>query len=157
MAQRPDFYLSPFGRYSWKKTGKIGKFRIGSLRVHRFSRSTDRIKKTNCKKKFLRSSSIGIQKYFFLFNHWPRYERSREVPNDFQIILFGVVVLFIYVFRSTLQYFCLFALSVLCSLYLYQTGGVCIIRQNKDAINSENLEFMSFYVFCLSDFFKDIN
>jgi hypothetical protein len=64
------------------------------------------------------SSSIGIQKDFFLFSHWPRYERSREVPiwNDFQVILFGVAVLFIYVFRSTLPYFCRFALSVLCSL-----------------------------------------
>ena len=29
---------------------------------------------------FLWSSSIGIQKDLFLFNHWPRYERSREVP-----------------------------------------------------------------------------
>jgi hypothetical protein len=48
------------------------------------------------------SSSIGIQKDFFLFNHWPRYERSREVPiwNGFQIILFGVAVRFVYVFSS---------------------------------------------------------
>jgi hypothetical protein len=48
------------------------------------------------------SSSIGIQKDFFFYNHWPRYERSRAVPiwNDFQIILFGVAVLLIYVFRS---------------------------------------------------------
>jgi hypothetical protein len=38
----------------------------------------------------------------FLFNNWPRYERSREIPiwKDFQIILFGVAVLYIYVFRS---------------------------------------------------------
>ena len=45
---------------------EIGKFRIHPSRVHRFSRSTGRIKKTNCNKKFLMSSSIGIQKDFFL-------------------------------------------------------------------------------------------
>jgi hypothetical protein len=46
------------------------------------------------------SSSIGIQRIFFYsINHWSRYERSLEVPiwNDFQIILFGVAVRFVYV------------------------------------------------------------
>jgi hypothetical protein len=61
---------------------------------------------------------LESKRIFFLINNWPRYERSREVPiwNDFQIILFGVAVLFIYVFRSPLPCFCLFALSVLCPL-----------------------------------------
>ena len=59
MAQRPDFYLLPFGSYSGMKMGKIGKFRIRPSRVHRFFRSTGRIKKnTNCKKMFSMSSSI---------------------------------------------------------------------------------------------------
>ena len=32
--------------------------------------------------------SIAIQRDFFLLNHWPRYERSLEVPiwNDFELV-----------------------------------------------------------------------
>jgi hypothetical protein len=45
MAQRPDFYLLPFRRYSGMKTGKIGKFRIQSASF--FS-----VQRPNKKKKF---------------------------------------------------------------------------------------------------------
>ena len=54
------------------------------------------------------SSSIGKQKDFFKFNHWPSWprERSSEVLiwNDFQIILFGVAVKFVYVISSSLPF-----------------------------------------------------
>ncbi len=59
------------------------------------------------KKLIVRKSSLCLpllesKRLFFLFNHWPRYERSREVPiwKDFQIILFGVAVRFVYIFSS---------------------------------------------------------
>ena len=68
------------------KTGKTGKFRIGPPECIAFLGPQAEQKKTNCKKKFLMSLPLLESKRIFLFNHWSRYERSREVTiwNDFQ-------------------------------------------------------------------------
>ncbi len=55
MAQRPDFYPLPFGRYSWMKTGKIRKFRIRPL-----SASLISVNRPNKKKLIVRKSSLGL-------------------------------------------------------------------------------------------------
>jgi hypothetical protein len=67
MTQRPDWISYRSGDIRILRTGKIGKYGICPPTLHRFSRSRDRIKKkkTNCKKMFLLSSSIEIQKDLF--------------------------------------------------------------------------------------------
>jgi hypothetical protein len=74
------FYSVPYGRFSWMKTEKIGKFRICPSRVHRFSRSTGRIKKL-----IVSRNSLGS-------------------GTHLQLILFGVAVRFVYVFSSPLPF-----------------------------------------------------
>jgi hypothetical protein len=110
------------------KTGKIGKFRSRPSRVHRFSRSTGRIKKKLIvRKSFLCLPLLESKSIFFnsiIGRDMNDSERTiSNHQNDFEIILFGIAVLFIYVFRSPLQYFCLFALSVPFSLYVANERG----------------------------------
>jgi hypothetical protein len=81
MAQRPGLYLLiPFGRNLCIKNGKIGKLRIcPPPTLHRFSRSIGRIKKQIVRKCSLCLSLLESKMIFFFFNHWPSYERSREI------------------------------------------------------------------------------
>jgi hypothetical protein len=120
MAQRPDFYLLPFGRYSWMKTGKIGKFRIRPSRVHRFSRSTGRIKLIVRKRSLclLLLDSFFIQSLAEIWTiSWGTH--LERFPNDF---FRRYRFVYFYVFRSPLPYF-IFSLAPFFVLYMYQTGG----------------------------------
>ena len=113
------FYSVPYGRFSWMKTEKIGKFRICPSRVHRFSRSTIRIKKKNCKKKFLMSSSIGIQKDFFfqsLAEIWT-FSSGGTISKSFHLALpFCLFMSF-----ATPSRIFVFSLSLFFVLYMYHT------------------------------------
>ena len=62
------------------------------------------------------TSSTKMTTYLRQKHNWPRYEWSREIPiwNDFQIILFGIAALFIYVLRSSIF---VFSLSPFFNLY----------------------------------------
>ena len=111
------------------KTRKIGKFRIRPSRMHRFSRSTGRIKKNKCKKtrdkemaKLMEEPAVDAAPFFHPTrahpNTLPTTLRATLAPLPNTARNIGIAVLFIYMFRSPIQYFCLFALAVLCSLYV---------------------------------------
>jgi hypothetical protein len=111
-------FLSPTVREIFvKENGKIGKLRIRPLRVHRFSRSTGRIKKTNCKKKFLYWNPKGF--FFKLIigrdmNDLVRYPFGTISKSFYSVLPFCLFMSF-----ATPSHIFVFLFSPFFALYMY--------------------------------------
>ncbi len=124
MAQRPDFYLLLFGRYSWMKTVKIGKLRIIPQSASLFLVHKPNKKKLIVRKSFLCLPLLESKRIFFIQSLAEIWTISwgthlERFPNHFiRHCRFVYSCLLLPPKGGALQSFCLFPLSVFFS-FLY--------------------------------------